>query len=208
MFSFIGSQFDDTETYLFHRGIRPDLLIPVAAALVFGLACGRVAYLSHRFWFHLWSNHSSDDDKLMDTMHTSLLGFAALVLALAITGVSSNLSTAEGDARQDSLDLYQLRREFSGLGASGEDGNRALAAYIQYVATAEWPRLTRTEPSLSPLAQKSLDEIWASIRTIQSDLGSSKPQLREALSGYLTQIERARYGRWRRRRTAFRAWSG
>ena len=173
----------------------PDLLILAAAALVFGLAGGLVAYLAHRFWFHRWSDHSSDDDKLMDTVHTSLLGFSAFVLALAITGVSSNLSNAEGDARQESLDLYQLRREFTGLGALGEDGNRALAEYVQHVATDEWPRLARTEPSLSPLAQKSLDDIWSSIRTIQSDLGSNKPQLREALSGYLTQIEHARYAR-------------
>ena len=175
--------------------LLPDILILVLAAVFFGVSGGLISYLAHRFWFRRWSDRSSAEDKLVDVVHTSLLGFSAFVLALGITTVYSNLAVVEGQVRQEALDVYRLRREFTALGALGAEGDRALVAYVHSVADDEWPRLSRKNPTLSPLAQRHLNETWAAIRAVQRELGVSQPQVREALNSYLMRIEQARYER-------------
>ncbi len=55
----------------------PDVVILTLSAIAFGLIGGGVAVLSNRFWFRRWPQHSSFEDKLAHTAHTSLLGFSA-----------------------------------------------------------------------------------------------------------------------------------
>lgn len=175
--------------------VAPDIAILATAAFVFGLTGGLIAYVAHKSWFGRWKHHSADEDKLMDVVHTSLLGFSAFVLALAITGVSANLSVAERDARQEALDIYQLRRELDAFGGLGAKAVQSLDAYVQHVATDEWPRLSKAVPSLSPLAQGDLDMLWRDIRAIQNDPALGSRQALDALSSYFSSIEHARSGR-------------
>lgn len=173
----------------------PDGAILVASALSFGLAGAALSYLSHRYWFRRWRSRSAADDKLADTVHTSLLGFAAFVLALSVSSVFSNLAKVEDGVRQEVLDITRLDRELAALEPASAPVREALRRYVTHVADDEWPRLSSRDPTLSPLAQADLDAMWAGIRALQKDAARVPEQVRMPLNTFLSRIEEARTAR-------------
>lgn len=93
-----------------------DFALLAFAAILFGALGALVAYLASVFWFRRWTQRSAQEDKLADTAHTSLLGFAAFVLALAITNVFSNFARTEEAVRLEALEIRRLDRELEPLG--------------------------------------------------------------------------------------------
>jgi hypothetical protein len=169
-------------------------ILAISAAL-FGLVGGVVSFLANRFWFRYWPTHGPYDDKLGDAAHTSMLGFAAFVLALLITNGLSSLSEADKAARLEATTVYRLGQELNALGPSARAASQALASYTQNVAQDEWPRLAKLPVSLSPLVQKNLDDLWVAVRSTQENLAESAPSrsdYRADLSKYMSQIETSR----------------
>src|SRR6516165_2698152 len=107
----------------------PDLAILVISAIAFSLFGGGIALASNWLWFRHWEEHSPYEEKLGDTAHVSLLGFAAFVLALLITNGVSNLSKTEENVRKEALSVHRLSRELDALGPSAHDAKQALGAY-------------------------------------------------------------------------------
>jgi hypothetical protein len=169
-----------------------DGVILLSTSVLFGVVGGFIAWLASRYWFRRWTTRSAQEDKLADTAHTSLLGFSAFVLALAITNVCSNLSKTEEAVRLEAMEIRRLDRELGALGPSAAPARQALAAYVADVAADEWPRLARRPNTLSPRAQSDLDAAWRGVRAVQNDLGQDQPQVRDALNKYLMQIEQSR----------------
>jgi Protein of unknown function (DUF4239) len=168
------------------------------SALTFGLVGGLVAFLANRLWFRRWPKHSPYDDKLGEAAHTSMLGFSAFVLALLITNGLTALSETDKAARLEATTVYRLGRELDALGPSARTAKQALVSYAQNVAQDEWPRLARLPVSLSPLAQKNLDDLWVGVRSIQQNLTKTAPargDYRADLSTYTSRIETSRSGR-------------
>jgi len=172
----------------------PDLAILVISAIAFSLFGGGIALASNWLWFRHWEEHSPYEEKLGDTAHVSLLGFAAFVLALLITNGVSNLSKTEENVRKEALSVHRLSRELDALGPSAHDAKQALGAYARDVADDEWPRLAALPNALSPLAQKNLDDLWAKIHALQLGMDSSNPA-RDDLGAELAQIETLRVSR-------------
>ncbi|MFO1115479.1 MAG: DUF4239 domain-containing protein [Beijerinckiaceae bacterium] len=172
-----------------------DFALLAFAAILFGALGALVAYLASVFWFRRWTQRSAQEDKLADTAHTSLLGFAAFVLALAITNVFSNFARTEEAVRLEALEIRRLDRELEPLGAAATDARKALVAYVADVAKDEWPRLALRPNSLSPRAEQDLDDVWRGVRATQAAIGPDQSHLRDTLSLTLTQIEKARAGR-------------
>jgi hypothetical protein len=174
----------------------PEIL--AISALAFGLVGGLVAFLANRLWFRRWSKHGRFDEKLAESAHTSMLGFSAFVLALLITNGLTILAQTDTAVRLEATTIYSLGRELDSLGPSALTAKQALLSYAQNVAQDEWPRLARMPPSLSPLVQKNLDDLWVGIRSIQNDLAKTAPaqsDYRADLSRYTSQIETSRSGR-------------
>jgi hypothetical protein len=173
----------------------PDPVILALAALLLGVLGGLISLLASRYWFLRWSSHTAQEDKLADTAHTSLLGFSAFVLALAITSVFSNLAKTEEAVRLEALEIHRLDRELAPLGPTAAQARQAIASYVAAVVADEWPRLAKRPVSLSPRAEKSLDDVWRGVRAVQRELGAELPQARDALNKYMLQIEQSRAGR-------------
>jgi hypothetical protein len=172
-----------------------DPAILAISALTFGLVGGLVAFLANRLWFRRWPKHTPYDDKLGEAAHTSMLGFSAFVLALLITNGLTTLSETDKAVRLEATTIYSLGRELDSLGPSAFTAKQALASYAQNVAQDEWPRLARLPVSLSPLAQKNLDDLWAGVRSIQQNLAKTDParnDYRVDLSKYASEIETSR----------------
>jgi hypothetical protein len=127
----------------------PDLAILVISAIAFSVLGGGIALASNRLWFRRWAEHSPYEEKLGDTAHVSLLGFAAFVLALLITNGVSNLSKTEENIRKEALSVYRLGRELGALGPSAHDARLTLGAYARNVADDEGPRLAALPNTLS-----------------------------------------------------------
>ena len=176
-------------------GWLPDVVILAIAAGAFGLLGGLIAFCSHRVWFRRWVQRAPHEEKLADTVHTSLLGFAAFVLALSVTDAFSVLSKVEDSVRLEALEIARLDRELEAQGAAGEAARRALAAYVRDVAREEWPSLGRTPSALSPRVRQHLDDVWKGVRAVQHGLGEDYKNVRDDMSAYLTTIERYRASR-------------
>ena len=175
-----------------------DRAILAIAALSFGVVGGSIAFLANRFWFRNWPMHAAFDDKLGEAAHTSMLGFSAFILALLITNGLSTLAATDQSVRAEGTNIYRLGRELDALGPSGEPAKQALASYAQNVAHDEWRRLSTLPVSLSPLAQKNLDDLWIAIRAIQAkqaETAPSRSDYRSDLSKYASQIETFRSAR-------------
>jgi hypothetical protein len=175
-----------------------DRAILAIAALSFGVIGGLIAFLANRFWFRYWPMHSAYDDKLGEAAHTSMLGFSAFVLALLISNGLSTLSETDKAVRAEATTIYRLGRELEALGPSTGAAKEALAFYAQNVARDEWPRLATLPVSLSPLAQKNLDDLWIAIRALQvkeAEAAPSRSDYRADLSKLTSQIETSRSGR-------------
>lgn len=173
-----------------------DLTQLALAAVLLGAIGAIVAYLSNILWFRRWPNRTAQEEKLADTAHTSLLGFAAFVLALAITNVVTNLAKTEDAVRLEGLQVRLLDRELASLETpAAAQARRALATYVADVASDEWPRLARRPNSLSPLAEKDLDEAWTGVRATQRALGPDQTHVRDTLGLHMMQIEQSRIGR-------------
>jgi hypothetical protein len=165
-----------------------DLAILAISAFTFGLVGGLIALLANRLWFRRWPKHSPYDDKLGEAAHTSMLGFSAFVLALLITNGLTALSETDKATRLEATTVYRLGRELDALGPSARTAKQALVSYAQNVAQDEWPRLARLPVSLSPLAQKNLDDLWVGVRSIQQNLAKTAPartDYRADLSTYI-----------------------
>lgn len=177
-------------------GLHDIAILAVVAALfaTFGLL---VSWLAHHVWFRFWPVRGEEDNKLADTVQTSLLGFSAFVLALATTNVLSNLSRVEESALQEAATIRSLDRELTLQGAPAAAARQALADYTRHVSTDEWARLSRAEPSLSPLAAQDLDRLWAEIRKLQRLEGTMTTRIREVLDKYQGEITT-----WRTQRLA------
>ena len=175
-----------------------DAAILAISAFLFGLVGGLVAFLANQFWFGYWPTHGPYDDKLGEAAHTSMLGFSAFVLALLITNGLSSLSETDKAVRLEATTVYRLGQELDALGPLAGAAKQALASYTQNVAQDEWPRLAKLPASLSPLAQKNLDDLWVAIRSTQKNLAETAPSrsdYRADLSKYASQIETSRSGR-------------
>ncbi len=172
----------------------PDLAILAISALAFALFGGTVAYLANRIWFRRWPGHSAFEDKLADTAHASLLGLSAFVLALMVTNGLMSLAKTNDNVLQEGVAIYRLGRELDALGAQAQDAKAALAAYARNVGKDEWRRLGTAPTSLSPLAERNLDDLWTALRAIQKDLDVADPR-RGDLSHYADQIETLRQSR-------------
>ncbi len=175
-----------------------DLTILAIAALVFAVVGGVIAYLAHKFWFRYWPTDSEYDDKLAEAAHTSMLGFAAFVLALLISNGLSTLSETDKEVRAEATTIYRLGRELEAIGPEAGAAKEALAAYVKNVAQDEWRRLATLPVALSPLAQKNLDDLWIALRALQAkeaEAAPSRSDYRADLSRHLSQIETLRSGR-------------
>jgi len=154
--------------------------------------------LANRLWFRYWPKHDAYDDKLGENAHTSMLGFSAFILALLITNGLSTLSESDKAVRAEATNIYRLGRELDALGPSGVPAKQALASYQQNVAQDEWRRMATLPASLSPLAQKNLDDLWIAVRALQAkqaETAPSRSDYRADLSKYTSQIETLRSGR-------------
>jgi hypothetical protein len=99
---------------------------------------------------------------------------------------------------REATTVYRLGQELDALGPLAGAAKQALASYTQNVAQDEWPRLAKLPASLSPLAQKNLDDLWVAIRSTQKNLAETAPSrsdYRADLSKYASQIETSRSGR-------------
>ena len=172
-----------------------DLVILAIAAVVFGAAGALISYIAHHAWFRFWPVRSSADNKLSDTVQTSLLAFSAFILALSVTNVFANLAKAEETAMQEALDITRLDRELGALGALAATARQTLAGYTKHVATDEWRTLAKEEPKLSPLAQQDMDALWTEVRAIQKNEALAPAPIRDALSSYLMRLEQFRTDR-------------
>jgi N-acyl-D-aspartate/D-glutamate deacylase len=168
------------------------------AALSFGLVGGLIAYLANRLWFRHWPKHSAYDDKLGEGAHASMLGFSAFILALLITNGLSTLSETDKEVRAEATTIYRLGRELDALGPSAAAAEQALVSYVENVAQDEWRRLATLPISLSPLAQKNLDDLWVAVRELQEKHAETAParsDFRADLSRLTSQIETFRSAR-------------
>jgi hypothetical protein len=175
--------------------ILPDIAILGISTVLFGFVGGLIAIVADKVWFRRWPDHSAHEDKLADTAHNGLLGFAAFVLALLVSNGFVALSKTEDVVRQEATEVYRLARELDALGTSGQAGRTALESYVRHVMDDEWPRLARTPASLSPLAEKDLADLWTGIRAAQRELEPTRSNLRDDLGKSLAQIETLRGGR-------------
>lgn len=176
----------------------PDGAILAMSALTFGLVGGLIAILANRLWFRRWSERADYDNKLGDSAHTSMLGFTAFVLALLISNGLSTLSQTEKAVRAEASSIYRLGRELDAIGPSADAAKQALVSYAQNVAGDEWRRLATLPVSLSPLAQKNLDDLWTALRALpdkQGDAAPLRPDVRAELSKLASQIETFRSAR-------------
>jgi hypothetical protein len=193
--------FDFESTLVFVDRIANSLSDPAilaASALTFGLVGGLVALLANRLWFRRWPKHSQYDDKLGEAAHASMLGFSAFVLALLITNGLTTLAETDKATRAEATTIYRLGRELDALGNSARATKQALVSYVQNVAQDEWPRMARLPVTLSPLAQRNLDDLWTGVRSIQQNLAKTAPartDYRADLSTYTSRIETFRSGR-------------
>ncbi|MBS0518401.1 MAG: DUF4239 domain-containing protein [Proteobacteria bacterium] len=169
-----------------------DFAILAIAAAVFGTGGALVSFAAHRIWFTRWPVRGEEDKKIADTVQTSLLGFSAFVLALAVTNVLSNLSQVGEAARLEASDIAGLDRELGALGERATAARQALADYVRDVATDEWPRLAQVQPTLSPAATRDIARLWTGIRQLQSDPRLTPEHIRDALDRYFGNIEKAR----------------
>lgn len=169
-----------------------DLAILGISAAAFGLFGLAISWLAHHVWFRFWPVRGAEDRKLADTVQTSLLGFSAFVLALAVTSVLTNLSRVEEATLQEASTLGDLDRELQGLGEPAAAARRILADYVRDVSTDEWRLLAHGEPRLSPLAGRDLDRLWAEIRGLQRDERLTPPQIRDTLDKYQMSISTLR----------------
>lgn len=172
-----------------------DLVILAIAAAAFGAAGALISYVAHHAWFRFWPVRSSADNRLSDTVQTSLLAFSAFILALSVTSVFANLAKAEETAMQEALDMTRLDRELGALGSVAASARRTLADYTRHVSTDEWQTLSKAEPKLSSLAQHDMDALWKEVRTIQKNEGVVPAQIRDALNSYLMRLEQFRADR-------------
>ncbi len=172
----------------------PDLAILAVSAIAFAIFGGGIALAINKLWFQCWPKHSAFEDKLADTAHTSLIGLAALVLALMITNGFASLSKTEEGRETGRSRHLPSGRELDALGPNARDARQALAAYARSVADDEWPRLAALPNRLSPLAQKNLDDLWGLVRGLQRGMDPRDP-VRGDLSADLTQIETLRESR-------------
>lgn len=100
--------------------------------------------------------------------------------------------------RAEATTVYRLGQELDALGPSASAAKQALASYAQNVAQDEWPRLATLPTSLSPLAQKNLDDLWIAVRALEGKLaetGPARSDYRADVSRYISQIENSRSGR-------------
>lgn len=169
-----------------------DLAILTIAAIVFGVCGTLVSFMAHHVWFRFLPVRGPEDQKIADSVQTSLLAFCAFVLALSLTSALSNLSEVQDAAVREAADAASLHRELAGLGDRAAAAREAVSSYVKHVAADEWPLLAQAEPRLSPRVQRDLDRLWAEIRTIQLDTVLTPPQVRDALDRYFTNIDRMR----------------
>ncbi|SJZ54219.1 Protein of unknown function [Enhydrobacter aerosaccus] len=169
-----------------------DFAILAIAAMVFGAGGVFLSYVAHHVWFNRWPVRGEEDKKVADTVQTSLLGFSAFVLALAVTNVLSNLSQVGEAAYLEAGDIASLDRELGALGNQATTARQALADYARDVAADEWPRLAKVQPTLSPIVSQDITRLWAETRRLQGDAQLVPEHIRDALDRYLGTIERAR----------------
>lgn len=168
--------------------------ILIIATLVFGALGAAIAMISRRFVFP-GSKRDDGEEKLAETVHTSILGFSAFILALALTSAFSNLAKVEEAIMQEALDISRLSRELGGLGAPAGTAQAALKDYTRRVADEEWKSLGQTPPLLSPAAGQDLDTVWAEVRKLQANAALVPEHIRAPLNTFLERIESARRSR-------------
>ena len=168
------------------------------AAISFGVIGGLISVLANRLWFRRWPERAAYDNKLADAAHTSMLGFTAFVLALLISTGLSTLSQTDKAVRAEATSIYRLGRELDAMGPSADAAKQALVSYARNVANDEWRRLATLPTSLSPLAQKNLDDVWIGVRALQdkhAEIAPLRSDLRADLSKLVSQIETFRSAR-------------
>ena len=171
-----------------------DIPILIIAALIFGAVGVIIGLISRRFVFP-GQKREEGEEKLADTVHTSILGFSGFILALALTSAFANLSKVEESIMQEALDISRLARELGALGAPADAAQTALKNYTRRVADVEWKTLGESPPSLSPEAAKDLDTLWREIRGLQANASLVPDHVRGPLNAYLERIESTRRSR-------------
>ena len=171
-----------------------DIPILIIAALIFGALGALIAVVARRFVFPGFRREEGEE-KLAETVHTSILGFSAFILALALTSAFSNLAKVEEAIMQEALDISRLSRELGALGEPAAAAQAALKDYTKRVADEEWKTLGHTPPSLSPAAGQDLHTIWKEIRKLQTNAALVPEQIRTPLNTFLDRIESARQSR-------------
>lgn len=192
----MSETFTEMANYLYNLApMLPDAVILVTCGAAFSLLGFVISRVSYIVWFRHWETHTDHEDKIADTVHTSLLGVIAFFLALVTTSEFGSFNKADHVVTMESLQIVRIDRELEALGEVGESGRKILAAYVRDVAADEWPLLGRRPQSLSPVVDRDLRDLWREVRAVQRHLGSEMQNLRDDLSSFMQNLEEMRRGR-------------
>lgn len=174
----------------------PDLLILLGCAILFGTGGVLIARLAHWLW---WARMAGERDPARDAgdgVHSSILALIAFLMALITTSELASFGNADRQITQEALSIARLDRELATIGAEGARGRQLLRSYVESVAMDEWPRLAQRPQSLSPIADRYLETMWAEVRRLQMVVKAVNSSLATDLSSYMHGIEDARISRF------------
>ncbi len=151
-----------------------------------------IALLSRRFLFSGDTLRLAEHGKLAELVHGSLLGFTVFVLALVLSDVRTNLGKASDAVLSEAAIIQKFDRELKRLADPRAAAVRAdLRAYVQSLATSDWPALGGGEPALGAEAERTINRLDESFDSLVQGLARGG----DGLDDLMSKIEEFRSGR-------------
>jgi ABC-type multidrug transport system fused ATPase/permease subunit len=169
----------------------PNYMVAIVFAAIGAIMSVLVAMLARKLIPFEFDGEASG---LADKVHSSLIGFAVLVMAFAIGEARGNLSKATDAVSLEAFQIRQLDRQLMSYGAAATLVPRAqLLGYANSVVADEWPQLSGLNPTESTKTRKQLAALSKEIRDLQPTT-KVQESLKPALENGVDQLEKSHDG--------------
>jgi hypothetical protein len=169
----------------------PNYVVALVFASAFAVASVLVTMVTHKLMPYEFDGEATS---IADKVHSSLIGFAVLVMAFAIGEARGNLTKATDAVSQEAFQIKTLDRQLVSFGKEVTlAARKGLVDYANSVVTDEWPLLSDLNPTEASRTRLLLATLSLEIRSLQPT-NKNQELLKPALESSLDALEKSHSG--------------
>jgi hypothetical protein len=169
----------------------PNYVVALVFAFAFAAASVLVTMLTRKLMPYEFDSEASG---IADKVHSSLIGFAVLVMAFAIGEARGNLSKATDAVSQEAFQIRTLDRQLVSFGKDATlAARKSLVDYANSLVTDQWPLLSDLTPTEATRTRLLLATLTVEVRNLQA-ASKNQESLKPALESSIDALEKSNGG--------------